>query len=65
MNICLNEISDEFEMGSSQVKTRSLGQILEKPSARFRVHIFSLILMKLHQNVCLDEILGLLENESC
>ena len=33
-NICLYEISDEFEMGNVGSKTRSLGQILEKPYVR-------------------------------
>ena len=37
-------------------KTRSLGQILEKPCVHFKGHIFSSIIMKLAQNVCLDEI---------
>ena len=37
-------------------KTRSLDQILEKPCVRCRGHIFSPIIMKLGQNVCLDEI---------
>ena len=36
-------------------KTRSLGHIFEKPCVRSRGHIFSLIIMKLGQNVCLDE----------
>ena len=35
----------------------SLGQILEKPCVRSRGNIFSLILMKLGQNVHLDKIL--------
>ena len=43
-------------MGHVGSKIRSLGEILEKPSARSRGHIFSLIFMKLGQNVCLDEI---------
>ena len=37
-------------------KTRSLGQILGKPCVHFIGHIFSLIIMNLRQNVCLDEI---------
>ena len=52
-------------MGHVGLKTRSLGQILEKPWVHFRGHIFSLIIMKLGQNVCLDEILDNLENRSC
>ena len=47
-NVCLDEISDEFE-------TMSLGQILEKNSVCSIGHIFSLIIMKLGQNILLDE----------
>ena len=36
-------------------KTRSLGQILEKPCVHARGHIFSPILVKLGQTFCLDE----------
>ena len=50
-NICLDEISDEFENRSCRAKTRSLGQILEKCECS-RVHVFSPIIMKLDQNVC-------------
>ena len=42
-------------MGHLGSKTRSLGQILEKPCVCSRGHIFSLIIMKLGQNLCLDE----------
>ena len=85
-NVCLDEISDKFEIGSCGVisvrsswnlvrmfvwiksqtsanlghvgsKTRSLGQILEKPFVHYRGHIFSAILLKNGQNVCLDYIL--------
>ena len=52
-------------MGHIGSKTRSLGQILEKPCVCSRDHIFSLIIMKLGQNVCLDEILDEFENGSC
>ena len=38
-------------------KTRSIGQILGKPCVCFRDQIFGLILMKLGQSFCLDEIL--------
>ena len=57
-NVCLNKISDKFEIGSCGVKNwvTTIGQILEKPCVRTRGHIFSPILMKLGQNVCLDEI---------
>ena len=43
-------------MGHVGAKTRSLGQILEKPFICCRGHIFSPIIMKLGLNVCLDEI---------
>ena len=46
-------------------KTRSLGQILEKPCEGSRGHIFGLIIMKLGQNVCLGKISDEFENESC
>ena len=52
-------------MGHVGSKTRSLGQILEKPCVRSRGHMFSLIIMKLGQNVCLHEVLDELKNESC
>ena len=43
-------------MGHVNLKTKSLGQILEKPCVRSRDHIFSLIIMKPSQDVCLDRI---------
>ena len=43
------------KMGHAGSKTRSLCQILEKHCVRSRGHIFSLIIMKLGQNVCLDK----------
>ena len=46
-------------------KTKSLGQILEKPCVPARDHIFSLIILKLDQNGCLDEISTDLKNGSC
>ena len=59
----VDEISDVFEIGSGQV--RSVGQILEKPFVCSRGHIFSQIILKLGQNVCLDEILDEFENRLC
>ena len=44
------------KMGHARSKTRPLGQMLEKPCVRPGGHIFSLIIMKLGQNVCLHEI---------
>ena len=52
-------------MGHVGSKCGSLGRILEKPCLRSRGHIFSLIIVKLGQNVCLDEILDKFENGSC
>ena len=42
-------------MGHVGSKTRSPGQILGKPCVRSRGHIFSRILMKVGQDVCLDK----------
>ena len=53
-----------FEMNIGS-KTRSLGQILETSSVHSRGYIFSPILIKLSQNVCLNEILEEFENGSC
>ena len=51
-------------MGHVMSKTRSLGQIIGKPYVRSRDHIFSLIIMKLSQNVCLDKVSKGFENGS-
>ena len=51
-------------MGHVGSKTRSLGQILEKPCVCTRDQIFGLILMKLGESFCLDESLYMFENES-
>ena len=64
-DVCLDDILDKFKNGSCGSKTRSLGQILEKPSVRSRGHIFSRILMKVGQDVCLDDISDKIENGSC
>ena len=63
-DVCLDDISDEFENGSRGVKNRSLGQILGKPFVLSRGHIFSRILMKVGQDVCLDDISDEFENGS-
>ena len=44
-----------LEMGHVRSKTRSLGKILVKPCVCSRGHIFSSILMKHGQNVCLSK----------
>ena len=54
-----------LEMGHVGSKTRSLGQISEKPCVRSRSHIFSPVIMKCGQNVYLDEISDRFENGSC
>ena len=54
-----------LKMGHVGSKTRSLGQMLGKPCVRSRGQIICLIIMKLCQNVCLDEILDEFENGSC
>ena len=46
-NVCLDKILDELKMGQVGSKSRSLGQILEKPCVRFRGHIFTPIIIKL------------------
>ena len=51
-------------MGHVGSKTRSPGQILGKPCVRSRGHIFSQILMKVGQDVCLDDISDRFENGS-
>ena len=53
------------KIGHVGSKTRSLGQILEKPCVYSRGHAFSPIIMKPSQNVCLDEISDKFGNGSC
>ena len=52
-------------MGHVGSNTRSLGQILEKPCVRSGGHIFSSVIMKLGQNVCLDKISDECQNGLC
>ena len=52
-------------MGHVRSKTRSLGLISEKPYVHSRGHIFSPIIMKHDQNVCLDKNSDRFENRSC
>ena len=61
----LMKSSMSMKMGHVGSKPRSAYQVLEKPCVRARVHIFRPIIMKLDQNVCLDEISDKFENESC
>ena len=72
-NVCLDKISDQFENGScrltrhdpfsnlSEINRSNLGKTLCTP----RGHIFTLIIMKLGQNVCLNKILDKFKNGSC
>ena len=50
-NVCLDDSRSSSKMGHVGSKTRSLGQILEKPCVRSSGNIFSPIIMKLGQNV--------------
>ena len=54
-----------LKIGHVGSKTRSLGQIFEKPGVHHRGHIFRPIFMKLGQNVCINEIMDLFENGIC
>ena len=51
-------------MGCVGSKTRSLGQMLEKPFVGSRGHIFSPKLLLVGQNVCLDDTSDRFENGS-
>ena len=53
-----------LKVGQVGSKTRSLGQIIEKPCEHSRGHIFSTIVIKLGQNVCLDNIADEFESGS-
>ena len=64
-NLCLDESWTNSKMGHVKSKVRSLDQILEKPCVCCRGHIFSPIIIKHFQNVCLDEISHEIENGSC
>ena len=55
-NVYFDEIWVEIVFGSSGVKTRPLGQIIEKPCVDNRGHSFHPIFMKFGQNVHLDKI---------
>ena len=63
-NVCLNDISGEYENGSSWSKTRSLYQISVKPCVCSRGHIFCSVLLKFDQNVCFGDFLDKFENGS-
>ena len=67
-DVCLDDVwmisRTSSKMGHVGSKTRSPGQILGKPCVRSRGHIFSRILMKVGQDVCLDDISDKLKNGS-
>ena len=52
-------------MGHVRSKTRSVGQMIEKPCEHNTGHIMHPIVMKICQNICLDEIWVKFEYESC
>ena len=54
----------DLKMGHVELKTRPLVHILEELCVCSRSHIFSPIIMKLSQNVCLDKISDVYENGS-
>ena len=54
-----------LKLGHVGSKTRSLGQILEKPSVHLRVHSFDSKLTKLYQNVKDHNIYVKFETGSC
>ena len=64
-NVCFDRNLMSMKIGHVGSKTRSLGQILEKPCVHSRGHIFSLIIMKPGQNISLNEVSDEFENESC
>ena len=53
------------KIGHVGSKTKTLGQILEKPCVRCTGQFFSPVIMKLGQNDCLDKISDEFENGSC
>ena len=52
-------------MGYVWSKTKSLGKIFEKPCVCCRGHIYRPMIMKLDQNVCVDELSDEFQNGSC
>ena len=53
-----------LKVGHFGSKTRSLGQMLEKPCEHSRGHIFDPIFLKLGQKVCLHKSLDEFESQS-
>ena len=52
------------DMGHVGSECRSLGQVKEKPCQHSRGHSFDLIFIKLHKNVCLDDVMDMFESGS-
>ena len=63
--IILTISQSSSNMGDFGSKTRSVGQIIEKPCEHSRGHRFGPIFIKLAQNDCLDNILVKFEYGSC
>ena len=53
--IVLMKSLTSLEISHVGSKTRLLGQILENPCVPYRGHIFSPLIMKLGENVCLEK----------
>ena len=64
-NVCFGEFQTCLKMGQVRSKTRSEGQILEKHCVHARGYIFSQVILKHSQSVCLDKILDEIENRLC
>ena len=60
----LMKSQSSLNMGHVGLKSRSLGQIIEKPCEHSRGYTFQPIFMKLSHNVCPDEILVKFESGS-
>ena len=54
-----------LKMSYIKLITRSAGQILKKPCMHHRGHVFSPVLLKDGQNVCLDDVMNEFENWTC
>ena len=63
--VVLMQSRTTLKMGHVGSKIRSLGQMLEKPCVHSEGHIFSPILMKLDQNVFVDEVSDKFKIRSC
>ena len=64
-NVCLMKSGTSLELGHVGSKTRSRGQILENLVYALEATLYSLILMKLGQNACLEKILEEFKSGLC